>query len=108
MFEGVNFEDNAGSSFQTLGELPINTQGVERAFLIGAQYAKPLLANPNGIGAGQAYLMYDNLPPSNRRYSLNAVGGRDEPGGEDDAGHSRASGFGHRVRSGFRGSSEPR
>ncbi len=78
VFEGVNFEDNAGSSFQALGELPIG-QGIETAFLVGAQYAKPLLANPNGIGAGQAYLMYNDLPLINQRYSLNAVGARDTP-----------------------------
>ena len=74
VFEGINFEDNAGSSLLAIPQ----AQGfpLGGAFMIGAVFAKPLFANPSGIGAGEAYLIYNDIGEINRRYSLNAVGSR--------------------------------
>ena len=74
VFEGINFEDNAGSSL--LAVPPAQGFPLGGAFLIGAVFAKPLFTNPNGIGAGEAYLIYNAIGEINRRYSLNAVGSR--------------------------------
>ncbi len=73
VFEGFEFEDNAGANF--LGVK--NVDGLNGDdFIIGARFAKPTLTNPKGIGAGEAYLVYSDprWNRSNRRFNLNGVG----------------------------------
>ncbi len=55
IFGGVNFEDNAGTSVTSAGDL--NGDAADE-ILIGARYAKPFFSNPSGIGHGEAYLVY--------------------------------------------------
>lgn len=55
VFEGVNFEDNAGSSFAGAGDL--NGDGLGD-FVIVARYGKPYFVNPTGVGPGEAYLLF--------------------------------------------------
>ena len=54
IFEGVNFEDNAGTAFE--GGFDFNSDGKDE-FLIVARYAKPEFINPSGLGAGEAYML---------------------------------------------------
>ncbi len=80
VFEGAQFEDNAGTDIISAGDL--DGDGAAE-ILVGARFAKPLFQNPNGIGIGEAYLVYSDprVNRSNRRFSLNAVG--DDIGQED-------------------------
>jgi hypothetical protein len=73
IFEGVNNQDNAGTS---LTSLPLIDSGLSNvgAIMIGARYGKPYFTNPGGVGSGEAFLIYNNIGNINRRYSLNAVG----------------------------------
>jgi hypothetical protein len=73
IFGGVNFEDNAGTSFTPAGDL--NGDGASD-FVISARYGKPFFANPTGIGIGEAYLLY-GAGGTNKltgTYNLNSVG----------------------------------
>lgn len=55
IFGGVNFEDNAGTTMSTAGDL----DGDGRSeFVIGARYGKPFFVNPSGVGPGEAYLVF--------------------------------------------------
>lgn len=55
IFGGVNFEDNAGTAFASAGDL--DGDGLSE-FVISSRYGKPFFINPNGIGPGEAYLIY--------------------------------------------------
>ncbi|MCH7994533.1 MAG: hypothetical protein IIB57_08820, partial [Planctomycetes bacterium] len=73
IFEGVNFEDNAGTSFSA-----VNDQNGDGAgeFLISARYGKPFFQNPTGVGVGEAYLIYGGVGASKLTgvFNLNSVG----------------------------------
>ncbi|MCO6438985.1 MAG: FG-GAP repeat protein [Phycisphaerae bacterium] len=73
IFEGVNFEDNAGTSFSPVGDLNDDDRD---EFLIGARYGKPFFQNPTGVGVGEAYLLYgaSGARKLEGRYNLNSVG----------------------------------
>jgi len=73
IFGGVNFEDNAGTSFSAAGDLNDDGSG---EFLIGARYGKPFFTNPTGIGPGEAYLIYGQAGTKklHGEYNLNSVG----------------------------------
>lgn len=71
IFQGVNFEDNAGTSFTNVGD--INGDGFDD-FVINARYGKPFFTNPTGIGPGEAYLIYGSTTKFAGEYSLNSVG----------------------------------
>ena len=73
IFEGVNFEDNAGSAFAAPGDLDGDDAD---DFVIAARYGKPFFKNPSGIGPGEAYIVYGELGEAKLqgRYNLNAVG----------------------------------
>jgi hypothetical protein len=73
IFGGVNFEDNAGTSFSAVGDLDGDQLG---EFLIGARYGKPFFTNPTGVGPGEAYLVYGEKGTKKLRgeYNLNSVG----------------------------------
>lgn len=86
VFGGVNFEDNAGSAFAKTEDL--DGDGINE-FLIASRYGKPFFLNPNGIGPGEAYLIYgargsgrlrgrpcnaEDAPEQFCDYNLNSVG----------------------------------
>lgn len=73
VFEGLQFQDNAGSDILGVGNID-DQPGDD--FIIAARFAKPFFVNPGGVGAGEAYLIYSDpsLVRSNRRFSLNSVG----------------------------------
>ena len=77
IFEGVNFEDNAGSSFTTVGDLDGD---LTDEFVIAARYGKPFFANPSGVGAGEAYLIFGSTTRVRGVTSLNSVGTTAIPG----------------------------
>lgn len=79
IFGGVNFEDNAGTSFTPAGDFDGDGNG---DFIIGARYAKPFFTNPQGIGHGEAYLIFGGSDEGRPvgTYDLNSVGSDDLPG----------------------------
>lgn len=77
IFEGVNFEDNAGSAFE--GDEDFNNDGFDE-FMIVARYGKPQFVNPTGIGDGEAYLIQGRGQRFIGPFSLNSVSGPDIPG----------------------------
>jgi hypothetical protein len=77
VFEGHNFEDNAGSAF-TGGE-DFNADGIDD-FVMVARYAKPEFINPSGIGEGEAYLIRGKTSRYQGSYDVNQVGTAQIPG----------------------------
>ncbi len=71
VFEGANFEDNAGTSFSPVADL--NDDGVDE-FMIGARYGKAFFTNPMGVGPGEAYLIYGSPIQFSGVLNLNSVG----------------------------------
>lgn len=72
IFQGIQNEDNAGSSFTTAGDL--NEDGRDE-FVIAARYGKPFFTNPSGIGHGEAYMLFgDTRANLVGEFSLNSVG----------------------------------
>lgn len=69
--QGFNFQDHAGSSFAKVGDL--DGDGIDD-FLVIAQYAKPGLINPSGVGEGEAYLIFGNRTRLVGTYDLNRTG----------------------------------
>ncbi|HOW18826.1 MAG TPA: hypothetical protein PLC79_07295, partial [Phycisphaerae bacterium] len=57
VLRGFNFQDHAGSAFAKVGDLDGD---LVDDFVVVAQYAKPGLVNPSGIGEGEAYLIFGN------------------------------------------------
>lgn len=79
IFGGHNTEDNAGTSFAPVGDMDGDGNG---DFIIGARYAKPFFTNPQGIGHGEAYLIFGGSDETRLRgeYELNTVGREELPG----------------------------
>ncbi|MFH0983422.1 MAG: integrin alpha [Planctomycetota bacterium] len=77
IFEGHQFEDNAGSSFA--GGEDFNDDNIDD-FLIGAQYGKPEFINPTGIGDGEVYLIRGKSARYRGSYNLNEVSSPTIPG----------------------------
>ncbi len=71
IFEGVNFEDNAGTTLAAAGDLNGDNKG---DFIIGARYGKPFFTNPSGVGPGEAYLVYGGQSRLTGLFNLNSVG----------------------------------
>ncbi|MCH7720593.1 MAG: FG-GAP repeat protein, partial [Planctomycetes bacterium] len=72
IFQGVNFEDNAGSAFTTVNDM--DGDGIDD-FIIVARYGKPFLDNSSGgIGHGEAYLIYGSGERLSGELNLNSVG----------------------------------
>lgn len=72
IFQGVNFEDNAGSAFTALDDM--DGDGVDD-FIIVARYGKPFFQNSSGgIGNGEAYLIYGSNERLTGILDLNSVG----------------------------------
>jgi hypothetical protein len=73
IFQGVNFEDNAGTSFASAGDL--DGDGTDD-FVVAARYGKPFFVNPTGVGPGEAYLIYGRSGTDRVRgvFNLNSVG----------------------------------
>jgi hypothetical protein len=77
IFEGVNFADNAGTSFAAAGD--VNDDDLDD-FLIAARYGKPFFVNPSGIGPGEAYLIFGEDSDLEGVFNLNSVGQPQLPG----------------------------
>jgi len=77
IFEGVNFEDNAGTSFAQVEDL--NGDDIDE-FVIAARYGKPFFTNPTGVGAGEAYLVFGSSPARTGSFNLNNLGNVNLPG----------------------------
>lgn len=73
IFEGVNFEDNAGSAFAPAGDLNGDGPG---EFVIAARYGKSLFTNPSSIGWGEAYVIYGGSAGGRLTgsHNLNSIG----------------------------------
>ncbi|RJP32081.1 MAG: hypothetical protein C4547_14540 [Phycisphaerales bacterium] len=71
VFEGVNFEDNAGGALAAAGDL--NDDGFGE-FVIAARYGKPFFINPAGVGPGEAYVIYGSARRWSGAINLNSVG----------------------------------
>ena len=71
ILEGVNFEDNAGTSFTAVDDL--NGDGHDE-FVIAARYGKPFFYNTGSIGPGEAYLIYGASTRLRGSVNLNSVG----------------------------------
>ncbi len=73
IFGGANVEDNAGTSFSSIGDLDGNGT---TEFLISSRYGKPFFTNPDGVGPGEAYLVYNSSGASRLRgsFNLNSLG----------------------------------
>lgn len=70
ILEGVNYEDNAGTSLAAVPDM--NSDGRDE-LMINSRYAKPHFKNPSGVGEGEAYLLYGGERLSGR-YNLNTIG----------------------------------
>ncbi|MCP4593093.1 MAG: hypothetical protein GY842_20350 [bacterium] len=77
VFEGHNFEDNAGGVFA--GGEDFNNDNIDD-FVIVAQHGKPGFTNPTGIGDGEAYLIRGSRTRFRGSYSLNSVSSSLLPG----------------------------
>ncbi len=77
IFEGVQFEDNAGSAFE--GGEDFDGGGLDETFIV-SRYAKPEFQNPSGVGPGEAYMLRGNSIRYAGRYNLNSVANTGVPG----------------------------
>lgn len=77
IFEGVQFEDNAGSV--TGGGEDFNQDSIDDFFIV-AQYGKPGFFNPSGIGDGEIYIIRGNQQRYAGSYNLNRVSSPEVPG----------------------------
>lgn len=77
IFEGVNFEDNAGSAFE--GDEDFDGDGLAEMFIV-ARYGKPDFINPTGIGPGEVYMIRGREERYQGRFNLNSVAGPIVPG----------------------------
>jgi len=86
ILQGFNFNDLAGSSIVGVPDIDDDGDG---ELLIASRYGKPRIINDQGLGFGEAYLLYGNRGnnnPQNRGarlrdvQSLNAVGRPELPG----------------------------
>jgi len=71
VFEGVTNRDFAGSSLAPVGDLDGDGIG---DFVIVAQFAKPGLNTIDGLGVGEAYVIFGGEHLSGRRWKLNGTG----------------------------------
>jgi len=71
IFGGVQFEDNLGTDFSSVGDL--DGDGADE-FMMAARYGKPFFTNPEGIGEGEAYLIYGSRDRYGGIYNVNSVG----------------------------------
>lgn len=72
IFEGVNFEDNAGTAFAAPGDL--DGDGIDE-FVVMSRYGKPFFTNPTGVGPGEAYIIYGKSQQYSGVQNLSSVGG---------------------------------
>jgi len=71
ILRGFNFQDHAGSGFAAVSDM----DGDETDdFVVLAQYGKPSLENPSGVGRGEAYLIYGNRVRLRGTFDLNRTG----------------------------------
>ncbi|UCC30859.1 MAG: hypothetical protein JSU86_01010, partial [Phycisphaerales bacterium] len=73
IFGGANYEDNAGTTLTTAGDLDGDEMD---EFVVGARYGKPGFVNPSGVGPGEAYIINGGTGRDKLlgEYNLNSVG----------------------------------
>jgi FG-GAP repeat len=76
VFRGVNFGDNAGTFLTTAGDY--NNDGSDE-IIVGSRFGKPFFLANQGIGLGEAYMIYGGAR-KNRIRNLNEVGAVDSTG----------------------------
>ena len=77
IFEGVQFEDNAGSAFE--GNEDFDDDGLDEAIIV-SRYGKPEFVNPSGVGSGEAYMLRGKQQRYAGRINLNSVASSIAPG----------------------------
>lgn len=77
VLQGFNFNDLAGSALAGTGDLTGNGRG---ELLIASRFGKPFLVNTEGIGWGEAYLIYGAAQRLRGVWQLNSVGRGAIPG----------------------------
>lgn len=77
IFGGVQFEDNAGSSFASGADF--DDDGLDD-FVIVSRFAKPEALNPTGVGIGEAYLIRGSADLAGKSFNLNTTSSPTLPG----------------------------
>ena len=77
VLQGFNFNDLAGSSISRVPD--VNADGRDE-LIIGSRYGKPYLIQNDGVGFGEAYMVYGNQNRIIGKKKLNQVG---VPGGNN-------------------------
>ncbi|MCK4342753.1 MAG: FG-GAP repeat protein [Phycisphaerae bacterium] len=71
ILQGFNFNDMAGSSMDSIPDL--NSDGMAEVIIV-SRFGKPYLASTDGIGFGEAYLLYGGATRLRDIVALNTVG----------------------------------
>ena len=77
IFQGFNFNDLAGSSMAGVPDL---TEDGRSELLIASRFGKPKLVSTDGIGWGEAYMIYGSDSRLSGTWQLNSVGRGAVPG----------------------------
>jgi hypothetical protein len=77
ILQGFNFNDLAGSSMASVPDL--NGDG-KAELLVASRFGKPYIVNTDGVGWGEAYMIYGSSTRLRDKWQLNSVGRGPIPG----------------------------